>query len=151
MELKFTIINAREIEDGDMFYCTPDFDLNEFGPHYILTGTDQIFIKDDYVDEDEIGNYGIMVNGGHEVWFEPGAKVVRIGHYRDLVRVIEMVQEGNPEMNLGPSDANTIIDRLRAERPDLDIGNPLDNFLNRKRDENGDIEDHKDYDPDLPF
>ena len=44
MEFKFEIILATELEDGDIFYCTPDFDMNDFGENYLITGTDQIFI-----------------------------------------------------------------------------------------------------------
>lgn len=119
MKLTFVSIDARQLVDGDIFYCTPDFKLNEFGPEYVLTGTDQIFIRDDYHDEDDEGNHSILVNGGHIVWFKEGEKVVRLGHYSNLIRIIEMVKEGNSDMNLGPNDITTLIQDLPGDPPDL--------------------------------
>ncbi|MBK9567304.1 MAG: hypothetical protein IPO37_19685 [Saprospiraceae bacterium] len=121
MKLKFEIVPVRELEDGDIFYCTPDFEMNEFGEDYFITGTDQIFIKDDYYDEDDDGNYAILVNGGWHVWFRPDEKVVRLAHYSKLIRVIDMVKEGNPDMSIGPNDSTTIINHLQAEHPEFNI------------------------------
>lgn len=113
MKLNFEVILAEELGDGDIFYCTPDPELNEFGLDSDLTGTDQIFIRDDFNEYDDEDNYSILVNGGWTIWFRPDEKVVRLGHYRDLIRVIEMVKEGHPNMDLGPNDIITKIDYLR--------------------------------------
>lgn len=129
MKLTFDIILACDLEDGDIFYCTPNFDLNEFGPAFLITGTDQIFITDDFNDSDDLGNTSVIVNGGHVIWFTENEKVVKIGHYRDFIRVIEMIKIGNPEMAIGPNDSGTLIDELMAANPqfkntlldDLDI------------------------------
>jgi hypothetical protein len=140
MKLKFEIIPATALESGDIFYCTPDSELNEFGVDFVLTGTDQIFITDDYYDEDEDGNYAILVNGGWNIWFRPDEKVVLLAHYSDLIRVIEMVKEGNPDMELGPNDMLATMDQLRADYPsfdndllsklNFDISNPDDDNIN---------------------
>jgi len=149
MKLKFEIVPARELEDGDIFYCTPDFEMNEFGEDYFITGTDQIFIKDDYYDEDDDGNYAILVNGGWSIWFRPNEKVVRLAHYSKLIRVIEMVKEGNPDMAVGPNDSLTLIDQMRADNPDYN--KDLLSGLNL----NFDFEDDEDKanpdDDELPF
>ncbi len=154
MELKFEIIGARELKNGDIFYCTPDFDLNEFGENYLITGTDQIFIKDDDEDdEDEDGNFGVLVNGGGSVWFTEDDKVIRLAHYRDLVRIIAMVKEGNPEMQVGPNDSQTIIEKLKEDNPDFgrDLLKDLDIDLDKliKDEENKNFDDLDD--DDLPF
>lgn len=135
MKLKFEVILATELQPGDMFYHTVDPELNEVGDHYELTGTDQIFIMDDIYGWDDIddmeedddidldipppiaedAHYGILVNGGWTIWFGQEEKVVRLGHYTDLIRVIEMVKEGNPEMDLGPNDINTKIENLKEK------------------------------------
>ncbi len=133
MKLKFEVIPATDLLDGDIFYCTPDFDLNEFGPEYLITGTDQIFIRDDFNEEDDEGNYSILVNGGWTIWFVPDATVVRLAHYRDLLRIIDMVKLGNPEMPIGANDSTTILseyfetfpEQQRSPLDDLDI-NPED-------------------------
>ena len=119
MKLTFEVIDARKLDDGDIFYCTPDFEMNEFGPQYLITGTDQIFIRDDYFDEDEEGNHSVVVNGGHIIWFKKDEKIVKLGHYSNLVRIMEMVKEGNRDMNLGPNDIHTLIDDLPGNPPDL--------------------------------
>jgi hypothetical protein len=157
MKLKFEVIPVKELESGDIFYCTPNPDMNEFGEDHVLTGTDQIFIKDDYYEEDDDDNYAILVNGGWHIWFKPHEKVVRLGRYNDLVRVIEMVQEGNPEMELGPNDILTKADALRDSDPELYdariAGLQIDLDLDQlKRIDEEDEED--DYNPDeneLPF
>lgn len=118
MVFKFDIIAATELEDGDIFYCTPNPDLNEFGPYYETSGTDQIFIRDDHYGQDENDNMGVAINGGHVVWFAPGEKVVRLGHYGKLIRVLEMVKLGNPEMEVGPNDFRTIFNKFSEEYPD---------------------------------
>jgi len=156
MKLKFEIINAREIQDGDIFYCTPDFEMNEFGPDHFITGTDQIFIKDDDFDEDDDGNYAILVNGGWTVWFRPDEKVVRLAEYGDLIRIITMVKEGNPDMAVGPNDSGTLVDQVKAQNPDLNIDllagleplSPLDNIMDEE--DHNDDPDH-DIDDTLPF
>ena len=156
MELNFDIINAREIEDGDIFYCTPDFEMNEFGPDYFITGTDQIFIKDDYFDEDDDGNYAILVNGGWTVWFRPDEKVVRLAHYGDMMRIITMVKEGNPELEVGPNDSGTLIDKVRAHNPDLNVDllaglGPLNSLDGNIDEEDGNDNKDQDDDDTLPF
>ncbi len=148
MKFKFEIILATELESGDIFYCTPDFGLNEFGADYFITGTDQIFIKDDYYDEDDDGNYAILVNGGWNIWFKPGEKVVRLAHYSELVRVIDMVKEGNPDMILGPNDSVTIIEQMKADNLGFNI-----DLLSRFGDDI-DFKDHEGSNPpddELPF
>ncbi|MBK8051970.1 MAG: hypothetical protein IPK35_01485 [Saprospiraceae bacterium] len=150
MKFKFEVILATELDSGDIFYCTPDEELNEFGEDYTLTGTDQIFIKDDYYDEDDDGNYAILVNGGWNIWFRPGEKVVRLGHYRKLVRVIDMIKEGNPDMALGPNDNITAIQNyllIHPEQNNLLEGWDID-FNDLKKDEkDGD----NNNDDELPF
>ena len=139
MKLKFEVIPANELQDGDIFYCTPDFDLNEFGPEYLIMGTDQIFIRDDFNEEDDEGNYSILVNGGWTIWFVPDAKVVRLAHYSDLLRVIDMVKLGNPDMPVGANDSNTLIEEYfemfpeqqKSPLDDLDIN--LDDFKDKPK------------------
>jgi hypothetical protein len=150
MKLNFEAILATELDSGDIFYCTPDEELNEFGEDYTLTGTDQIFIKDDYYDEDDDGNYAILVNGGWNIWFRPGEKVVRLAQYSELVRVIDMVKEGNPDMALGPNDNITAIQDYLLIHPeqnnlleDLDID--FDDLGKDKTD------DDQENNEDLPF
>lgn len=121
MKFKFEVIPATELESGDIFYCTPDPEINEFGIDYGLTGTDQIFIVDDFYEEDDEGNYAVLVNGGWNIWFRPEEKVVRLAHYRELIRVIDMVKEGNPDMELGPNDIITKIDQIKEENPSFNI------------------------------
>ena len=118
MKLKFEIIYASETADGDIFYCTPCSELNEHGPHFELSGTDQIFIRDDYYDHDEDNNYGIAVNGGNVIWFKPKEKVVRLAHYGDLIRIMEMVQKGNPDMEVGPNDFMTKLNDYLEANPE---------------------------------
>ncbi|MGB4958856.1 MAG: hypothetical protein WBO36_05225, partial [Saprospiraceae bacterium] len=104
---------------------------------YVITGTDQIFIKDDYYEEDDEGNYGILVNGGWNIWFKPNEKVVRLAHYSKLIRILEMVKEGNPDMELGPNDSTTIIDQWASDHPEFnndllsnfDLDDDMGNFL----------------------
>mgnify|MGYP000870928251 CR=1 FL=1 len=168
MKLKFEVILATELQIGDMFYHTIDPELNEVGEHYELTGTDQIFIMDDIygwddvddmeIDDDddldipppvsEDAHYGILVNGGWTIWFSPDEKVVRLGHYSDLIRVIEMVKEGNPNMELGPNDIMTKIDYLKetGHLKDVDLLANLDNTDFDKNED--DINPEND---DLPF
>lgn len=119
MKLNFEVIDASQLADGDIFYCTPNYEMNDFGPDHLLTGTDQILIRDDYHDEDDMGNYSIIVNGGYTIWFAKDEKVVRLGHYSDLIRVIEMIKEGNPDMELGPNDITTITHDLMENHPDF--------------------------------
>lgn len=151
MEIKFEVIPATELEGGDIFYCTPDAALNDFGVDYDLTGTDQIFIKDDYYDEDDDGNYAILVNGGWNIWFRPDEKVVRLAHYSDLVRIIDMVKEGNPNMELGPNDIITKIDQIKADNPSLNFNllSSLDLDMNTFKDD--DMNDGDEENNELPF
>ena len=149
MKLKFEVIPVTELKSGDIFYCTPCYELNEFGEDFALTGTDQIFIMDDYYEEDDDDNYAILVNGGWHIWFKPGEKVMRLGKYRKLIRIIEMVQEGNPEIDLGPNDIFTEMDYIKNYLPEMDTdplsrlnSNDDTEFPPKKRDE----EDHN-----LPF
>ncbi len=148
MKFKFEIIPARELKDGDIFYCTPDFDMNEFGQDFAITGTDHLFIRDDYYDEDDNGNYAILVNGGWNIWFKPDEKVVRLAHYRNLIRIIDMVKEGNPDMELGPNDSITIIDKMVADHPELnkDLLSKLDLDIDFKDDDESGPNDDE-----LPF
>ena len=125
MKLKFEIIYATETEDGDIFYCTPSPELNEFGPYFETSGTDQIFIRDDYYDHDEDDNYAIAVNGGQVIWFLPKEKVVRLAHYGDLMRIMEMVKKGNPNMAVGPNDFMTKLNDFLEANPEQ-----ADNLLN---------------------
>lgn len=149
MKLNFEVIPATELEDGDIFYCTPDFELNEFGDYFELTGTDQIFIRDDFNEYDDENNFSIIVNGGWAIWFRPEEKVVRFGHYRDLIRIIEMVKEGNPVMNLGPNDLMTKIEYLKetGHIKEKDLLGGLDDidFKNYKKNDDQNDEDE------LPF
>lgn len=144
MKLKFEVILAQDLGDGDIFYCTPDPDLNEFGDHFDLTGTDQIFIRDDFNEYDDEDNYSILVNGGWTIWFKHGEQVVRLGHYSDFIRVIEMVKEGNPNMELGPNDIMTKIEYLKetGHLKDLDLLANRDNidFDNNPENKNPDDE-----------
>lgn len=118
MKFKFDIIAATELKDGDIFYCTPNPGLNDFGPFYETSGTDQIFIRDDYYDHDEDENYGVAINGGYVIWFAPEEKVVRLAHYGDLIRVLDMVKMGNPQMQVGPNDFTTLFSKFIMEYPD---------------------------------
>ena len=152
MKLNFEVILATDLESGDIFYCTPCYELNEFGEDFALTGTDQIFIMDDYYEEDDDDNYAVLVNGGWRIWFKPGEKVVRLGHYRNLIRIIEMVEEGNPEMDLGPNDIMTELELIKEVVPELDVD--LLSRLNLKKDSKEDSENplkKKDEDDQLPF
>lgn len=158
MEMKFEIIGNKQLEIGDIFYCTPNQELNEFGPDAFITGTDQILIMDDS-DEDDEGNYGVLVNGGRTVWFKTGQKVVRLAHYRDMMRVIEMVQEGNPDMEVGPNDSGTLIENMIAEYPDMQVdllaGLGDDLFDDKESDNDKESNNDKEIDDedlsDLPF
>jgi|AntRauTorckE6833_2_1112554.scaffolds.fasta_scaffold00025_74 hypothetical protein len=83
--MKKTTKNWKELQDGDIFYfdtsngCLDNEDLN--GIDYDITGTDQIFIRDDY------GDYNsILVNGGHSITFNDDDTVEVIGHYSKLIR-----------------------------------------------------------------
>lgn len=151
MEMKFEIIGAKQLEIGDIFYCTPNQELNEFGPDAFITGTDQILIMDDS-DEDDEGNYGILVNGGRTVWFKDGENVVRLAHYRDMMRVIKMVQEGNPDMAVGPNDSGTLIENIIDEYPDIqiDLLAELDALSGDKKSDNDKEINDEDL-SDLPF
>ena len=150
MNLKFEVIFAEDLADGDIFYCTPDPDINDFGPLYELTGTDQIFIRDDFNEYDDDDNYSILINGGGILWFKPDEHVVRLGHYSDLIRIIEMVKEGNPSMELGPNDMMTKIDYLKetGHIKEVDLLANLDLDINT---EENDINNAKLYDDELPF
>lgn len=119
MKLTFEIVLAENLQSGDIFYCTPDFELNEFGEDFSITGTDQIFIHDDFYDIDEEDNYGVLVNGGRHIWFKPEEKVIKLGHYRDLVRILEVIKESNEDLNLGPNDIITLTDTILEDNPDL--------------------------------
>jgi hypothetical protein len=150
MEFKFEVILATDLKSGDIFYCTPDEELNEFGEDYTLTGTDQIFIKDDYYEEDDEDNHAILVNGGWHIWFRPGAQVVRLAHYRDLVRIIEMIKEGNPSLQLGPNDNITAIHDYLEIHPEHN--NLLANLkINLDDLKNKYLKDDKDKDDDLDY
>lgn len=149
MKLKFEVIPATELEDGDIFYCTPDYELNEFGVHCDLTGTDQIFIRDDFNEYDDDDNYSIIVNGGWTIWFRPEEKVVRLGHYSELIRIIHMVKEGNPSMALGPHDIMTNVDDLKeaGHIKDVDLPSLLDDIESEEPSKS----DNNYGDDDLPF
>ena len=149
--MKFEIIGARQLELGDIFYCTPNQELNEFGPDALITGTDQILIMDDEYDE---GNRGILVNGGRTVWFKANEKVVRLAHYGDMIRVIEMVKEGNPDMAVGPNDNGTLIDDFITDFPDMqiDLLAELDALSDDKESDKDNDKEIDDEDlSDLPF
>ncbi|MFZ1560298.1 MAG: hypothetical protein WAT37_10265 [Saprospiraceae bacterium] len=62
------------------------------------SGTDQIFIRYDYYDED--GNDTILVNGSWTIWLLPDKKVVHLVHYSELIRIMKKVKEGKPEMKI---------------------------------------------------
>jgi hypothetical protein len=165
VNLNFEVILATELQIGNMSYHTIDPELNEVGDHYELTGTDQIFIMDDIYgwdddddmeDDDDIdldippaisedSHYGILVNGGWTIWFKPDEKVVRLGNYGELIRIIDMVKLGNPKMDLGPNDIITEIEYLKetGHLKERDLLDELDNF--DKKDENTKDEDE------LPF
>lgn len=138
-------------------FCSPDPVLNEFGVDVELTGTDQIFIRDDFYGIDDHNNHGILVNGGCHIWFRPKEKVVKLAQYSELIRVIEMVKEGNPSMELGPNDFNTRI----YEFEELYGPNSRDHLLKSDIDylkfdesKNSDITDEENDDEDeneLPF
>lgn len=157
MEINFKVIPARELSDGDIFYCTPDPELNEFGIDAALTGTDQILIRDDYYDEDDDGNYGILVNGGRSVWFRPNEKVVVLAHYGELLRIIDMVKEGHPDMQLGENDINGMLHDFYEVHPELqpDLLAGLDlpeHLLRGSDDEQNEDDAEEDIDEDeLPF
>lgn len=157
MKLKFDVILAKDIMEGDIFYCNPNPEMNDFGPSAIVTGTDQIFIMDDlYDDNEESGDHSIVVNGGYVIWFTAEEKVVRLAHYSDLIKVIEMVQLGNPDMQIGPNDANTLIDGMIEEDPtfrvDLLAGFDLNQHITDEDEEDHDGEkDEDEEDNGLPF
>lgn len=150
MKIKFEVIPVEKLQAGDIFYCTPCYELNEFGEDWALTGTDQIFIMDDYYDEDEDDNYAVLVNGGWHVWFRPDEKVVRLGRYSELVRIIGMVEEGNPDMNLGPNDILTEIDYIQEHLPETRIDLLANLNLNDDIDEDND-DKPLENDDELPF
>lgn len=152
MELKFEVIAAKEIEVGDIFYCTPDFDMNEFGQDVLITGSDQIFIMDDLDDEDECGNYSILVNGGWTITFKSGQKVVRLAHYRDILRVLEMVKLGEPDMQVGENDSTTLIHEFMEDNPHMkfDLLDGMDLNIEGAGDEDEEA-GRDEEDEDLPF
>ena len=91
-----------------------------------------------------------MVNGGWTIWFRPEEKVVRLGHYSDLIRVIEMVKESNPKMELGPNDIITKVDHLieTGHLKNVDLLANLGNIDWKKNDE---IDENINLDDELPF
>ncbi len=109
MEINFKVINASKLEDGDVFYCTPNPEMNVFGPNFMITGTDQIFIRDDHYDNLEDGTHAVVVNGGYIIWFKPDEHVVVLTHYSELLRILDMVKEGNPQLNVGANDFHTLL------------------------------------------
>jgi hypothetical protein len=167
MQLTFEVIPVIELEIGDIFYCTPDEEMNEFGEDYTLTGTDQIFIKDDYYEEDDDDNHAILVNGGWHIWFKPGDKVVRLGKYNDFIRIINMVKQGHPDMELGPNDNIGAIHDFLEVHPEYNVDllaalkNKRDNEdgeikkllenLDKDEDEDEDEDDSNKDDDELPF
>lgn len=158
MEIKFEVIKPEETNLGDIFYCTPDVELNEFGEDVFITGSDQIFIVDDHSGEDEDGNYEILVNGGWTIVFKPNQKVVRLAHYQDILRILDMVKLGHPDMDLGANDSNTIVEEFLKDHPEMeidllaeiDINEKLSRMSNKKTDIDEDYidEDYEDEDDD---
>lgn len=71
------------------------------------SGTDQIFIRYDYYDED--GNDAILINGSWNIWLLPDKKVVHLTHYRELTRFMKKVKEGNPETEIRKSENKGLI------------------------------------------
>ena len=94
---------------------------------HILKQVEQtkFFIRDDYYDHDDDDNYAIAVNGGQVIWFLPKEKVVRLAHYGDLMRIMEMVKKGNPNMAVGPNDFMTKLNDFLEANPEQ-----ADNLLN---------------------
>ncbi len=71
------------------------------------SGTDQIFIRYDYYDED--GNDTILINGSWTIWLLPDKKVVLLVHYSELIRIMKKVKEGKPEMKIRQRENEGII------------------------------------------
>lgn len=97
----------------------------------------------------EDAHYGILVNRGWTIWFRQDEKVVRLGHYTDLRRVIDMVKLGNPHMDLGPHDIMTNVDDLKeaGHIKDVDLPSLLDDIESEEPSKSDD-----NYgDDDLPF
>ena len=124
MEINFRVVKASDLKDGDVFYCTPSPKYNEYGPNFLVTGTDQIFIKDDDFGTHEDGVHSVVVNGGHIIWFEPEDQVIVLTHYSELLRVLDMVKEGNPNLNIGANDFHTLLDE--AIESEIEVKSPLD-------------------------
>jgi hypothetical protein len=144
MEINFKVINASELQDGDVFYCTPNPEINDFGPNFIITGTDQIFIRDDHYDNLEDGTHAVVVNGGYIIWFRPEENVIVLTHYSELLRVFDMVKEGNPQLNVGENDFNTLLSE-RLENGEKIIS-PLDILMNSDiYDDDDEFEDDIDH------
>lgn len=85
-----TVKKWQDLEDGDIFYFDINNGLNKdlIGRDYDLTGTDCIFIRDDF------GAYedSVLVNGGHHIFFKEEDKVFVIGHYSKLLKSTECLK-----------------------------------------------------------
>ena len=84
---------VRDLKDGDIFYVLFDSEskhynnMDFFGIHYDLSGTDQIFILDDSCNCVHEGT--LFVNGGHEIYLSPNDYVYVLGHYSELIKNIK--------------------------------------------------------------
>lgn len=76
-------IKARNLQDGDIFYCIID-DVNEhlLGDNSDLTGIDVIYIADEVSKKRE--SVDVLVNGGHKIWFYNDDTVYLLGHYTQI-------------------------------------------------------------------
>ena len=72
---------VKYLKDGDVFWFTPDPELNPelMGDDWVLTGLDQVFIRDDYNHET------MLVNGGFELCINPNEMVLVITTYREMM------------------------------------------------------------------
>ena len=90
--MKGTFKKWHELEDGDIFWCDPDINLNydgEWHEDLLLSGKDQIFIKDDFVELEEDFSGSLLVNGGFTVYFTPNCTAYVLGHYSELLNNIK--------------------------------------------------------------
>lgn len=87
------VIKAKELQDGDIFYCFLDGDSNECmgGAIDVLTsGNDMIHIADDC---GERFDGVIYVNGGIELRIQPEAEVFILGHYSEILKELERLNK----------------------------------------------------------
>lgn len=81
-------IKAKELNNGDIFYFTPNEELNDWLGEFALTaGSDMIFIVDDVEITDD--DFVIYTNGGFDLNLNPDDYVYYMGHYSEILTFVE--------------------------------------------------------------